>query len=167
MKKALISITLMFLSFFALPFAAMAEEADTDIRMDTQTILEKDYENKGITGLYDIEMFQEEESLFTIYKHNKEDHYEKLKSDLFKGDIHLSKEISIQDRTQELGIFSEVNYHIGTKKSTSQEDSVFYIIGALIFTGFSATGVFASLIYIHIRRSKEGKYVYHYNNENQ
>lgn len=166
MKKALISIILILLSLSALPsLTAIAEEADTDIRMDTQTILEKDYENKGITGLYDIEMFHEEDSLFALYKQNKEEHYEKLKKNLFMGDDVLSKETSIQDRTQELGMFSEVNYHIGKHKTTTEKTFVYYIIGTLVFTGFSVAGVFASLIYIHIRRNKEGKYVYHYNNE--
>lgn len=166
MKKFLKMVVLIFIAVFAFQLTAMAEKADTNIHIDTQTILEKDYENKGITGLYDIEMFQENESPFAIVNNNKEEYYKNLNSVLFAKDSFSSKETDINSLAQELGMFSKVNYHIGGQKKDVQEDIGFYVFESFVFIGFVTVGAFASLIYIHIRKNKEGKYVHHDYNEN-
>jgi hypothetical protein len=165
MKKLLIIIFLIIASL-TFQVTVNAEEVDTDIHLDIQTILEKEYENKGITGLYDIEMFQENESPFMTYKNNKEEHYENLKNVLFVENSFSTEESDKMTDLQENGLFTKVNYHKEGQKSDSK-DNGFSIFELTVFAGFVAVGLIASFIYIHIRKNKEVKNVYHYHNENK
>lgn len=167
MKKTLIIIELIFVAFFAFQFTANAEEVDTEIHLDIQTILEKEYENKGITGLYDIDMFQDADSPFKVYKNNKDEYYNNIKNVLFVKENSVTNEADMMTGLQENGLFTKVNYHLEDQKADSKSSKESNVLGALIFFSFVAVGIIASFIYIHFKKKKEVTDVYNYNIDNK
>lgn len=122
----------------------LAAENPADIDLKPGTILEKNYENNGIAGLYDLDIFSSEaDEIFKKKTDNERARYENILSTLF---YNRSENVSVEKQVTELNLFSEVSYHASESAEDESSDASFFVFSGLILIFACLFGFFGSKI---------------------
>lgn len=134
---------------------ANAEDVDHNIDLNEQTIYEREYENNGITGMYNIDMFiQDDENIFTQKNYDKHEYYINLKKMLFNNKIEKSKSDNIANQVENLNLFSSVDYHFNPYEKKEPEIDLFYLAAIMSMLMSGIIGFIIAKVFISKRKGK-------------
>ncbi len=147
---------------FCLHADVFAEQADlteenTDITLNAQTITEKNYENNGLTGIYDVEMFKsDEENIFRLKENEINQHYENIVNSLFDSSNTVPHTESAYLTVAKLNLFSKVNYHTNITNDEDGDSYLLYIYAGLSLAAACVAGYLCAKVWSRKRRRKKG-----------
>lgn len=155
MKKFILRFLILITLTALFAFSANAA-VNTDIRLDSQTIREKEYENEGITGIYDVDMFESaDENVFKQKKEERSSSLARLQDSLFVKNISINDDKTVSEKADELKLFSSVKYYINDADYEKQDDSSLYLSYALLISAAAVVGFLGARIFFKIKAKKE------------
>lgn len=153
--KSIIFLSIVVLCFFTFYTTAWAEKTDTHINLDSQTIKSKEYQNSGITGIYDIDMFVNDDSIFKQEKLKENDYYKNVGNSLFvKSNINL-KSTKVEDQVRDMKLFSEVKHYLRTGEKENSKDYSFYFFAVLLICLAAVMGFFGARFFKSEKKRKK------------
>lgn|GEM_PF-6099526 len=153
--KRLLTCFLIAIVFALFTVLSASAEVDTDIKLDKQTIFEKEYENKGITGIYDVEMFlPDDENVFKqkTYKNNL--NIKNLQSSLFINGGNAGNR-TVSEQIKEMNLFSEVKYYTVNDYSEDKDNLSLDFILAILICLAAVVGFLGAKLINKIKKKKE------------
>lgn len=153
--KNIIFIFIVVLCFFTFCTTSGAEEADTNINLDSQTIKSKEYRNNGITGIYDIDIFVSDDSIFKQKKLKENNYYKNVGNSLFvESNINLEN-IKVENQVRDMKLFSEVKHYFKTDEKENSKEYSFYIFAVLLICLAAVMGFFGARFFKSKKKRKK------------
>jgi len=132
-------------------------EENTDIILNPQTITEKHYENNGLTGIYNVDLFApDEDNIFRLQESAANQYYESIVNSLFDNGNTIRHAEPVYLAVAELNLFSEVNYHTDITSDGEGDSYLFYIYAGVILAMACAAGFLCAKIWSKKKRRKKG-----------
>lgn len=154
MKKFFTYLSLIIIFLFS-SMISVSAEINTDIKLNEQTILEKEYENKGITGMYGVEMFlPDDENIFKQQANKKDSNIDYLKSSLFFNN-HDKTNQTVSEQVEEMNLFSKVKNYANKGVANNTDDISIYFISVFLICIPILFGFVGSKLLNNIKKKKE------------
>ncbi len=116
-------------------------EENTDIILNPQTITEKHYENNGLTGIYNVDLFApDEDNIFRLKESAANQYYESIVHSLFDNGNTVPHTEPVDLAVAELNLFSKVNYHTDITSAGDGDSYLSYIYAGVILAMACAAG---------------------------
>lgn len=152
--RRFVTYILLIITFLSCSMLSVRAEVNSDIKLDEQTILEKEYENKGITGMYGVEMFlPDNENIFKQQADKKDSNIDNLKNSLFVNSREKTIK-TVSEQVDEMNLFSEVKYYAGNGYSNNTNDVSIYFISVFLICIAILFGFMGSKLLNNIKKKK-------------